>query len=59
MKVQLGLRCVFDWLESVHGTAQPFHVWLFDEYENILHSQLIILHKRDQGQTLPLLPPSS
>jgi activating signal cointegrator complex subunit 3 len=46
LKVQLTLTADFIWNERIHGTVEPFWIWIEDaESEYIYHSEYYLLHK--------------
>jgi activating signal cointegrator complex subunit 3 len=46
LKVQLEIYPSFQWSDKLHGTMQPFWIWIEDgESEHIYHSEYFMLHK--------------
>jgi pre-mRNA-splicing helicase BRR2 len=47
VRVELALMCDFAWDDAVHGSAQPFWVWVEDgDGETLLHQEYIVLRRR-------------
>lgn len=60
IKLHLTLTAEFVWNEKIHGTVQPFHVWIEDAAQSfIYHSEYFLLHRRqkDEPQHMTLIVP--
>jgi len=60
LRVTLTIRAQFEWSDRVHGTVEPFWVWVEDnENERIYHTEYFLLHKRqkDEAHTLAFTVP--
>ncbi|TPX48749.1 hypothetical protein SeLEV6574_g01875 [Synchytrium endobioticum] len=55
LKVTLFITPEFTWNDRVHGSAEPFWIWVEDaENVEILHSEYFLLTKRQQYETQKL-----
>ena len=52
LRVTLVLTPAFEWYDRVHGSVEPFWVWVEDgDNEHIYHSEYLLLHKHAVAQT--------
>lgn len=55
LRVALEVTPEFKWNDRVHGTFEPFFIWVEDaENTEILYSETIMIHKKQQKQTQKL-----
>lgn len=55
LKVSLDITPNFQWNERVHGTVEPFHIWVEDsENTEILYSDYLLIQKKQHRQTQKL-----
>lgn len=47
LRVGIQLVSDFEWHDRLHGTVEPFWLWVEDnESEKIYHSEYVLLHKK-------------
>lgn len=60
IKLHLTITADFYWNEKVHGTVEPFHIWIEDAAQSfIYHSEYFLLHRKqkDEPQHMTLIVP--
>lgn len=56
LKITLVLTPEFQWHDRVHGSVEPFHIWIEDsEHEHIYHTEYFLLHKKQSTETHKLV----
>jgi hypothetical protein len=64
LRVQLVITCNFEWNDRLHGSVEPWWIWIEDaENEVIYHSEYFLLYKKDKDEpqklnfTIPIFEP--
>eukprot|EP01094_Clydonella_sp_ATCC50884_P027738 TRINITY_DN8091_c1_g1_i2.p1 TRINITY_DN8091_c1_g1~~TRINITY_DN8091_c1_g1_i2.p1 ORF type:complete len:1749 (+),score=740.80 TRINITY_DN8091_c1_g1_i2:384-5249(+) len=64
LRVQLSVEPAFQWNDRVHGTVEPWWIWVEDtENEHIYHVEYFLLHKKQMKEvqelcfTIPVFEP--
>lgn len=60
IKLHLTLTADFYWSEKIHGSVEPFHIWIEDAAQSfIYHSEYFLLHRKqkDEPQHMTLIVP--
>jgi replicative superfamily II helicase len=51
LKICLEIIPTFQWNDRVHGSVEPFHIWVEDsENTEILYSDYLLIHKKQNSQ---------
>ncbi|KAJ3328346.1 hypothetical protein HDU91_004137, partial [Kappamyces sp. JEL0680] len=55
LRVLLEVTPDFRWYDKVHGSVEPFHIWVEDsEHSDILYSEYVLVHKKQVNETQKL-----
>jgi len=64
LRVQLTITATFEWNDRIHGSVEPWWIWIEDsENENVYHTEYFLLYKKTKDEiqklifTIPIFEP--